>query len=431
MSSAGNHHEQLPPHYRWNYAMGLVHGITYAFGMAFSEPFSLLPVFLQSFTGSRTFIGFVISIIKAGSSLPQLLIARYLFGKSRGKPVLVWAIWLRWLAWLLLAAITFLFGAHRPILVLVSFILLLSIFSTAGGIASVPFFTMISKAIPPERRGRFMGLRQFLGGLLAIAGGYLVKLILASKLLPFPRNYAVLFFITSVIIGIGYVALTLFREPATEPSQIHQTPEGAFGRTVLHVLRNYSPLRQAILSQVTSSTILISLPFFVLHARQTLGFASSFIGYLIMAQMFGGVLSNFLWARLSDRFGNVTVIRGTAAVAVLAIFLALIGRSAVVIVFVFIFAGFYLSGSSIGFYNYIMEIGTVETRPLLISAFGTLILPVYFYPLIGGLLADTLGYRFVFGLSLVLVATSFLFISRLCEPRKREKACELPFPPEP
>ena len=417
----------LPPHYRWNYAMGLIHGITFRLGMAFSEPYSLIPVFLHAFTPSRSVIGLIISMIRAGNSLPQLLVAKFLLHRAREKPVLVLAIWLRWLSWFLLSAITFFFGARYPLLVLVSLMVLLSLFSIGGGIASVPFFTLISRAIPPERRGRFMGLRQFIGGLLAIAGGYLVKLILASESLPFPRNYGLLFFLTSAIIGTGYVALSLFREEPAPSRQDTKPEPQPFGYILRRLLREYPPLRLVILAEITSSVILMSLPFFVLHAREALNLPASFVGYLVMAQMFGGVFSNFLWAKLSDSYGNRTVIWGTSAVAVLAIFLALVGRSFLVTLLVFLFAGSYLSGSGIGFYNYVMEIGTAKARPILISAFGTLILPIYFYPLIGGILADAFGYTAVFVFSLILTATSFVPILRLCEPRGGGKSCELPF----
>ena len=96
--------------------MGLVHGICFAFGMAFSEPYVLLPLFLKSFTNSKIVIGLLISIIKSGSALPQLFIAKKMQGKPKGKPILLWAIWVRWLAWGLLAGVTFMWGKQSPLL---------------------------------------------------------------------------------------------------------------------------------------------------------------------------------------------------------------------------------------------------------------------------------------------------------------------------
>ena len=79
----------------FNFAMGLVHGILFQAGMAFSEPLSVLPVFLSHFTRSRTMIGMFSAMMNAGGVLPQLFVARKLQGRPRKKPVLVAAIWTR------------------------------------------------------------------------------------------------------------------------------------------------------------------------------------------------------------------------------------------------------------------------------------------------------------------------------------------------
>ena len=196
--------------------MGVLHGITFSFGMAFSEPFSIFPLFLRSFTSSKIVIGFLISIIKTGSSMPQLFVAHKLQNLSRGKPILFVAIWVRWLAWGLLAMVTFIWGHHSPYLILAAFVFFLFIFSFAGGVANVPFFNMIAKAIPAERRGSFFGIRQFWGGIASIGAGLLVRIILSLPSLSFPQNYGYLFLVTFAVLTFGYIALSLFKEPETK-----------------------------------------------------------------------------------------------------------------------------------------------------------------------------------------------------------------------
>lgn len=414
---------KLPPHYRRNFTLGLIHGISFSFAMAFSDPFSLLPLFLQSFTNSRTVIGFLVSIIKAGSAVPQLFIAGKMRSMSRGKPILVWSIWVRWLAWGLLAVVTFLWGQENPIIVIVAFVGFLSIFSLAGGVASVPFFNMIAKSIPTEKRGHFFGMRQFWGGLFAMAGGYLVKVVLSNQGLPFPKNYGVLFFTTSGVLSIGYLALSFFKE---EPSNL--TPEKEENRqpmlsTVIHYLRTIVPLRHLILSQILSSSLLISLPFFVLHAKDELAFPTAWVGYFVTAQMMGGMVSNFLWARLSDRMGNLLVIKGAILVGIGAVTLALFVKTFWLYALVFVLTGFFLNGTSIGYYNYIMELGTEQQRPLFLSTQGTMLLPVHFYPFLGGILADSYGYQAIFLISLAMLIVSAFLTQWLCEPRAKEAKC--------
>jgi len=416
---------KYPEHYRWNMAMGLLHGISFAFAMAFSEPFSLLPLFLQSFTNSRTIIGLLVSIIKSGSAIPQLFIAGKMRAMPRGKPILVVAIWVRWLAWALLAAITFLWGQEQPIIVLIAFVVLLSIFSLAGGVANVPFFNMVAKAIPVERRGHFWGMRQFWGGLLAMAGGYLVKIILSNKELPFPKNYGFLFFVTSAVLVVGYTALTLFRESDTPISVNNRKSKESLVPAALHYIKTFAPLRHVIISQIMSNALFLSLPFFVLHAKEELAFPTAWVGYFVTAQMMGGMVSNFLWARLSDRIGNVLVIKGSIVSAIAAIALALFVNVFWLYTLVFVFAGFFLNGSSIGYNNYILELGDEDLRPVFLSVQGTLMLPVYFYPFLGGILADRFGYTMIFWVSLIALVTSLVLTFELCELRKKEARCQV------
>lgn len=402
--------------------MGLFHGISFSFAMAFSEPFSVLPVFLETFGISRTMIGLLISIIKTGSALPQLIVAAKLRRLRSGKPILFVAIWGRWLAWGLIAAAVFWWGDSAHTMVLISFVILLFLFSFSGGVANVPFFNMIAKAIPADKRGRFFGLRQFWGGLAAVGAGWLVRWILALPSISFPQNYGYLFLITFVLLTFGYIALTLFREPEHEAVTAAEEKQNK-ALSIWAYLRQFASLRTVILSQMTSQSLLIAMPFFVLYAKEALHFPVSWVGYFVMAQMLGGVVSNFLWAKLSDRFGNRIVIQLSILTAVAALIFALLGRSFALYVLVFVFAGFYLNGAGIGYKNYIMELGDEKERPRLISIQGTLMFPVYFFPLLGGVLVDRFGFFVTFLFTAVVLLISFLLSFQLCEPRKGQKKC--------
>ncbi len=92
-------------------------------------------------------------------------------------------------------------GNHRCLrhratwLLLLSLYLALLVFYGTDGISSVPWFELVAKAVPPNRRGRLFGTAQIAGGLGGMGVGALVAVILGSTGLGFPVSYALLFLI--------------------------------------------------------------------------------------------------------------------------------------------------------------------------------------------------------------------------------------------
>jgi len=394
--------------------MGLLHGILFRTGMAFSEPMSVLPVFLKHFTGSQAMIGVFSALMNAGSVLPQLLVANKLESRPRKKPVLVVAIWVRAALWLVLGLLAYFCPPGHPTIVLVGLLLLLFGFSLAGGVATIPFTDIWGKALPATLRGRFFGHRQLWGGLMAVGAGYAVKRILGNPSIAFPKNYAYLFLLSFAFIALSYIALSSLREPAGRANE-HTRRLAAFLRESLRVLwqdRNFGFL---ILTQLAVGFGAFALPFYVLYGKDELHMATGDVGILVAAQMAGGILSNLLWAQLSDRVGNRIVIVLTAATAVgiplLALLSPAVGWRSLTAVFVLI--GFSTSGGQIGFTNYLLEIAPEQLRPTYIALRGTAQGLTVLLPVLGGLVIDVYSYQAAFLVSVGVLIAGLLLSLRL------------------
>lgn len=397
-----------PPHVGFNFAMGLIHGILFQTGMAFSAPMSVLPVFLSHFTGSQGMIGLFSSLMGGGGVLPQLFVAHRLQNKPRKKPVLVVMIWVRAAIWLVLGLLAYFCPPGQSIIVLVALLVLLFGFSFAGGAASVPFTDIWGKALPTTLRGRFFGHRQLWGSLMAIGAGYAVKRILANPDISFPKNYAFLFLLSFVFIAMSYIALSSVREPegrvSTENHRI-----SVFVRKSLRLLwedRNFGIL---VATQLAVGFGTFALPFYVLYGKNELHMATEQVGTLVGAQMAGGIASNLLCAHLSDHVGNRIVIILTAATMTLLPLLALLsaGVGWTLLIVVFVLIGFSVNAGAIGFTNYLLEIAPEQLRPAYIAIRGTLMGVTMFLPILGGLLIDAASYQATF---LVTLAVSIMGI---------------------
>ena len=253
-------------HIRFNFAAGLLHGVFYRAGMAFSEPMSVLPVFLNHFTGSLTMIGVFSALMQGGGVLPQLFVANRLEGRQRKKSVLVAAIWVRAAAWGILGLLTYFWSGGDATTVLVALVVLLFIFSFAGGVASVPFADIWGKALPATLRGRFFGHRQLWGGLMAMGSAYVVKRVLGNPSLSFPNNYGLLFLLSFVFLVVSYISLSSVREPDGEEVASHRTL-AAFLRQSLRMVWDDRNMGRLLVSQVAIGFGSFSLPFYVLYGK--------------------------------------------------------------------------------------------------------------------------------------------------------------------
>jgi len=405
---------------RWNFAMGLLHGVFFNGGMAFSNPTTILPVFLNTFTHSKVIVGLFSSVMNTGMVLPQLFVANRLENKVYKKPVLVMAITIRALCWGLLGLITYFLGGSHPLMIVISLFFLLTLFSFMGGIAVVPFTDIWGKAIPSTLRGRFFGYRQLLGGLLAIGAGFIVKYILGNKNLSFPDNYAFLFLFSFIFISVSYLALGSLKEPIEEVHKTKLTFKKFLKKAfrILKLDRNY---RMFLFVQILVGANGLILPFYVLYAKDVIGIEVKMIGMFISAQMLGSTLSNILWAYLSDYAGNKKVIQINAFLSLLMPLVALLITRQLWTLFLllFILIGFSTAGGAIGYMNFLLDIAPSKDRPTYISLNGTLTVPVMLFPLIGGIIIQYTSYKFLLIITMVVMFVGFILSLWLREPRKQ------------
>jgi len=201
-------------HQQRNMLAGVVHGTFFNMAQAFAEPFALLPLFLSGFTSSNSIIGLIVGLMQAAAVLPQLPVSRLLRRRPHtAKSLMLGGIWTRCGVWGLLGILA-LKSSQESVLLLWASIVLVSLYSFAGGIPVLPFNRIISETILPERRSSFFGWRLFFGGLMAMLAGYLVKIVLANDRIVWPKNFGVLFLLSFLTLIIAYTAMSMFKFPS-------------------------------------------------------------------------------------------------------------------------------------------------------------------------------------------------------------------------
>jgi len=402
--------------------MGLIHGILFTGGQAFCNPNTVLPIFLDHFTKSKILIGLSSTLIgKLGgiaSVFPQLLVANKIENKTYKKPLLIFAITVRALSWGLLAFTTYIFNNTYPNLTIFFLFVTLILHTFMGGIAAVPFFDIWGKSLPSNLRGRFFGYRQLWGGVLAIGSGLIVKNILGNNSIKFPYNFALLFFLVFIFLSISYIALGSVKEP-TEKVYKNQLPFKDFLKKAFLVVKKNKNYKKFIIVEILAGAGGLALPFYILYLKNILGISLGTIGILLSAQMLGSVLSNVLWAHLSDFVGNKKVIQISTFAGLMVPVVALMTQFKNELLYLLLFAtiGFFIAGRTIGKTNYLLDIAPSRDRPIYISLTGTLLFPVSLFPLIGGLIIQYVSYNTLFVITGIPILLGFLLSFNLKEPR--------------
>jgi len=411
-------------YFRHNFLAAMVHGTFFQLSTAFVSPATILPAFINTLTGSKAIVGVMMAIATGGGYAAQLPAAKFLESRPHKRPALIAAISIRLVSWFLIAIMTYLWGVTHPLLVLTVFLLLLLIFSMAGGLGTVAYGDVIAKAIPAQRRGRFAGFRYLLGSLLAIGAGFAIRWILKRPdLFPYPANFALIFLGSALSLSVAFSGFWLIREPV-EPVLGKPLNAQAFFRLARRLWRQYSNFRLFILNRLAGETWQISMPFYVLYARHDLRISTASIGLFVVGQLVGGMIGNLFWGFWGDRSGNRIVIVVSSLLLVTIPVAALLAPagSGWVFTLVYVLIGFVIAGRRIGYTNYLLEIAAPDVRSTCIAMNGTWMIPTAFYPIIGGVLASFWTYRWLFWLTALLALLAFVASWWLREPRQGEMA---------
>jgi MFS family permease len=164
------------------------------------------------------------------------------------------------------------------------------------------------------------------------------------------------------------------------------------------------------------------VPFYAIYATSSMGLSGAILGLLALAYLGADTLSNLLWGYMGDRTGFRHVLLISLVMWILATVILMMQQTPVALFIAFFGLGAAQSGYMMAAQTMILEFGNREEMPMRIaissSAEG---ITASISPIVGGLVADALGYPAVFGISigfLVLGLVCLIFMVK--EPRNRK-----------
>jgi MFS family permease len=389
------------------------HGFFLALTMAMIELSTVLPNLIAELTKSNVAFGALYSIMLGAPLIFNLLFSYYMKKFKYKKKFLLFGIYLRSFSFLGMAVFTLLFAKDNPTITLVSFYGLILLFALSGGFAGIAYSDIIGKLLPSEKRPRLYATRQIFNGVASLLGGFIIARIFATGSFIFPMNYVLGMAIGCLGLIFGAFGFWAIKEPPSDFDNSDEAGEGMIAGT-LKILKGDRAFRRFILIENITSFSLMILPFYMVFVKHTFADYRNYFGAYVIAQIAGGILSNFMWSAISKRLGTVMVLKVCILTGALipAVAIALVPMGAVWYVLVFLLTGVITSGRNIGFEPYLLDIAPGDKRTVYLGIRGTLNILVVLLPVAGGLFIDKLGYFAAFATVSVVMLIAFFLLHK-------------------
>jgi MFS family permease len=192
-----------------NYVSQLAHGMLAMTGFRLVNAPTFVPAYLYALTGSTTVVGLALATQYLGAFFSSVFGATAIEHRRKIVDLGLKYGWMMRLSVLGLALAGFMLPPNLALYAFAFFLGLLGIFS---GMQNVLWNVLLTKTIPPERRGMMIGLRNFLGGITASAVAYLGGTYLVENN-ALGNGYASTFLLAFVLTAAGLTLLYFVREP--------------------------------------------------------------------------------------------------------------------------------------------------------------------------------------------------------------------------
>ncbi len=388
-----------------NFLAHLAHGMLGQTGFRLIMAPTFIPAYIMMLSGGSQFVvGLALSLQALGMMLTPLIGANFIEHRKKVLPVgFLTGGAMR--ACVLMVALSgfFLEGTSALIAIMVS-LALLGLFQ---GMQGVIFNFLMSKVIPVSKRGRLTGLRNFLAGITSaivawVGGTYLIGDS------PTAIGYSWTFVLAFVLTSIGLLMLLWVREPEPPFVRSKLSLWQRMGE-VPALLREDSAFTRYFMARSVATMGRMAMPFYILYAGDYIGLTGQTLGVLTFAFTMSGTISNLFWGQMADKKGFRLVFLLSIILWMISTLLLMFVSHYAVTVLVFIGIGAAVQGFNNSSQNMTLEFGDRNNLPMRIAIANTAAeFAGTIGPLLGGLLAATLGYQSVF-----IVSMTFLFVGGL------------------
>lgn len=420
-------------HARRNFALNVIEGGLFMFGISMVSRFTVLPYFVEQYSQASWLQGLLPTIANTGWLLPGLFVAPLIAHLWRRKPVMLLGTLMERLPWLLIGLWLISGNSFDATTTLYVFFALYSMHMFSAGMTSVPWQDFIGRVIPERRWGTFFGMQSGLGSLLGVAGAAVATQVLAGNPLSigewqivgtyeFPYSIGFLSLLCFGCMTVSYVFLLLTVEPRIPPRP--KQPFWGLIRDMPQILRDDRSFTMYLIARTGISLGMLGHSFVTAAALSRFDVSGSRIGEFTVVLLAAQALGNFGLGALADRWGHRQVLVFSGFLGSVSLLLAWIAPNELWFFGIFVCGGIALGGYQLSGFTMVMNFAKTELRPTYIAVANTFNVPISaMTPLLAGWLAGVYGYIGLFVVLAVFgVLGSVVMMKKVALPNAQQKA---------
>lgn len=395
---------------KFNVTVSLVDAAFFGIGLGFGSFGTIIPLFFTKMTTSALLIGLIPAIHNVGWQIPQLFAAGWVSKMERFKPaVLAMTIHER-LPFLGLAISAWLLYQYGPAIALPVAFIMLVWQGIGAGMTANPWQSMVAKIIPHDYHGTFFGTQAAIANIVmsvsAVAAGYLLDAWTE------PYNFISTFSFTFLGMLVSFLFLLQTREARIPLAADHHN-DLHFWEVAKNILRRDHNFRWFLAFRILFQFATMGFSFFILYSLKRFNMDNVTAGYLTASLTITQTIANISMGWMGDRFGHHSMLVLGTISSVLSALVAWLAPTIGWMYLVFIFSAL----ANVAFWTIgiamTVRFGSIKERPVYIGLANTLIAPASIgAPIIGGWIADSIGFDVTFIISLIfgLITTGLLLL---------------------
>jgi MFS family permease len=407
---------------RRNYAGHFVHGMLGMTGFRLVNAPTFIPAYLHLISGSDFFVSLGASLQQLGGVISPIAGAAQIEHRKKILPVSMFLGTMMRVQILGIALAGWFLGGTPLLVSVLLFLFLLGLFSGPQGVA---FQFLLAKMIPIERRGQLQGWRNLTGGVIAASLSYFAGTYLVGHNV-FGNGYSTTFTLAFILTSLGLTAFRfLVREPEP-PSVRSRSSIRERMRDLMPMLRSNPGFMYFMIARTFAIASRVAQPFYIIYVGKQIGFSGDVVGTLSLAFLGADTVMSVGWGYLADRYGFRSNFVIALAFWISSTVLLMSVTSPFWLFVAFFGLGAGNSGYQMSAQNIVFEFGHRDdmamrlafsnTAESIMSALG---------PLVGGVIAASLGYHAVFWVAIASEAIALVLLVALVEePRKKRLQLE-------